>query len=396
MSRNHLIFCVVLVLCPMPAAAAPQLKFRTRHYQVTTDLDREAARQVGEHMDMVFAEYSDRFRSFTAKTPGGQPLFVFEKRQDYLDFLASQGVNGAGSAGMFFVTARGSGLATFLEGQGMEQMLYTLRHEGFHQFAFNRIGPNLPLWVNEGLAEYFASSIIVGRRMRAGQVIPQRLRALQAAIEEDRQLAFRELLTMTSPQWSARVQGGEGGMQYMQSWSMVHFLVHGGPRYPQALEQYLHQVARGVDSDQAFARTFGGDYEAFERKWKEYVAGLEPGPEATAAQRLEFLGRGMAWLYENGKSVESLDQLKEQLQSHDFAVRYGSGHSVTIELRAADDQNFQASPPARKGAVSSIEMVPAKDPRLPPGLRVNGLSVPVRLVWEMSGEDRPISRIIYE
>jgi hypothetical protein len=387
---------VCLVAMSLEASGGEQLKFRSRYYQITTDLEKDLARRVAEHMDLVYEAYSDRFRTFPTKNPGGHPLFVFAAQGDYLGFLEKHGINGTGSGGMFFVNPTGSALATYLQGQDVERMMYTLRHEGFHQFAYNRIG-ELPVWVNEGLAEYFAGSIVVGKKLVPGQVRLDRLRSLRAAVEEERHVPFRDLLAMTSDRWATRVRGGEGAMQYAQSWSIVHFLAQGGPKYKQAFEQYLHLVARGTGSDQAFGRAFGlGSYEVFERKWKQYLTDLEPGPEATAAHRLEFLGRGIAWLREQGQTVDSFEQLKGELQRREFYVSDGMGDASSIQMKATDAENFEPPPAAKKDQEVSIELLPSKDEKLPPGLLVKGLKLPVRLVWEPGPEGKPISRIVYE
>ena len=70
-------------------------------------------------------------------------------------------------------------LAVYLEGQGRAAMRKTLRHEAFHQFADDRLGDGLPVWVNEGLAQIFEESLRVGDGLRIGLLPPERLRQLQ-------------------------------------------------------------------------------------------------------------------------------------------------------------------------------------------------------------------------
>ena len=48
-------------------------------------------------------------------------------------------------AGGMFLPGRNL-LAAFLEGQGRQQLRRTLQHEAFHQFAYNAISPDLPIW----------------------------------------------------------------------------------------------------------------------------------------------------------------------------------------------------------------------------------------------------------
>ena len=93
-------------------------------------------------------------------------------------------------------------LAVYLEGQGRAEMRKTLRHEAFHQFAHEKIGRGLPVWVNEGLAQLFEEGVWVDGELRIGQVTPQRLRQLRHDIEAGRLMDFETLLKRDNEAWA--------------------------------------------------------------------------------------------------------------------------------------------------------------------------------------------------
>src|SRR5690606_35984862 len=101
-------------------------------------------------------------------------------------------------------------------GMGEQRMLHTLQHEGFHQFAHMRIGETIPIWANEGLAEYFGRMMDLRGRFLTGLVDERTLRFVQMAIEARRHISFDELLSMTGAEWNGRVAGGSAGLQYAQ------------------------------------------------------------------------------------------------------------------------------------------------------------------------------------
>lgn len=386
----------MLIAASSSPATTEQMSLRSRSYEITTTLERDMARQVAVHMDLAHAYYSDRFAGFRSRQLQQHPLHVFATRQGYLDFLATHDINGAGSSGMFFVSRKGSGLATFLEDQGLSGMLRTLRHEGFHQFAHSKIGPNLPQWVNEGMAEYFAEAIVVEGRFTPGHVSPAALQNVQRAVAEDDFIPFEELLNLSTDAWGERVRNGDARLLYDQSWSMVHFLVHADPRYRAAFESYLAELGRGHDSRRAFNKAFNSpDYAAFERAWKQYVENLEPTPETTAALRLRFLGEGLRLLHERDVAVESIDHLQTLLRAGEFRMRISFGHGLSLEMRADEDEHFQPPEPRRRGREASLELIAAEDD-LPPRLVVRGLQHTVRLDWQRGGDGEPISEINYE
>ena len=79
-------------------------------------------------------------------------------------------------------------------------MWHVAQHEGFHQFAWSRFAEDLPVWVNEGMAEFFGESVIVGDTLRRiGKLDLPDLEIVEA-LEEWR---YRSKISMAA-------KGGEG------------------------------------------------------------------------------------------------------------------------------------------------------------------------------------------
>jgi hypothetical protein len=208
----------------------------TRHYRIHTDLDRKFAEDLGHRMDAMYDDYRRRLQDFVAAAAVAAAaeqdagavkfeVYLFKKRRDYLEFTKHKVPNTGG----VFMPARNT-LAAFLEGQGRDALRRTLQHEAFHQFAHSLIHPDLPPWVNEGLATVFEEGIFLGRSFTLGQVPPRRVRQLQADIENGRLVPFREIMTMSLDDWSRALNDKDkhqtrGATQYNQAWAMCHFLI---------------------------------------------------------------------------------------------------------------------------------------------------------------------------
>ena len=54
-----------------------------------------------------------------------------------------------------------------------ENLWQVLAHEGFHQFLGYELGLDVPVWLNEGMAQYFETSYIAYGRLRTGLVSSQ-------------------------------------------------------------------------------------------------------------------------------------------------------------------------------------------------------------------------------
>lgn len=383
---------------PASEAAKPYT-FNTNSYKFTTDVDKPTAKILAKHMDAVYAEYSKRFADFRGRAREQYPLYVFQRRETYLQFLGKLGINGSGSGGMFFYGSKDvNGLITFMEGQGWNRMLTTLQHEGFHQFAYMRIGPGLPSWANEGLADYFGEAVMVRGKFKPGYVPHRPLISMQALVKESQHLPFEDLLGMSRQMWSARLQSGMGAVQYNQSWSIVHYLIHGDRRYRAAFAGYLKAIANGKSAANAFELSFGsGGYEAFEKGWKEFIMDLKPSDEKHTAFKLEFLSRGMLDLAEKNITIKTLEELEKQLKADDFSLAFSLGHGRIMRIKASDEGMFDVSK-TTEGKPSRAKMIlkPNRNKKLPPEIMVTGFSVPVRLTWIEGPDKKPESRVEFK
>lgn len=397
--RDRLVLLIVGLCVASPAVAAPRLgQFTSKHYNVNTDVERDLAKRIASHMDLVYGEYANRMEDFRGASDR-MNLFLFRTQQGYIEFLRGHGMNAQNTAGLFFVRPELSGLATFIEGQSRAQMYSVLQHEGFHQFAFFRISPHLPIWANEGIAEYFAEAVMVGGALRTGRASAPRIRRVVHAIDDDRVLPFDELLSMSNEQWSRRVVGGQNtvGLMYDQAWSMVHFLVHKNDDLRKAFMTYLRQIHRGASPDDAFHEAFGADASprSFERHWQEYMLELEPDPITTATMQAEFLAHGVKMLHEQGTRVRAIGTLKEELRKVRFRLVRSHQGQVT-EISAADDENFKPPPSGRSARPASIKIVPVRDRSIPAEVIINGLEYRIRAQWVRDKQGKLAMEIVYE
>jgi len=106
-----------------------------------------------------------------------------------------------------------------------------LRHEATHAYM-HAIVPNLPLWLDEGLAEYFEVP-----RGRAG-LNRENLAAVLARIEEGTWTPDLRRLEQLHPDEQMSHD------EYAESWAWVHFLLHSGVESQDLLRVYLADLCR--------------------------------------------------------------------------------------------------------------------------------------------------------
>lgn len=288
---------VVLFLGAAPPAAAQawrqKLKpYKSRFYDVRTDLTGDNLREAMLRADLMVREYAGRTRGFARQLNERLQLFLFTDPNDY---YAAGGVRG--SAGVYVMEGDGDKKLMVIAGPKLDDNVWsTLQHEGFHQFVQAVMGKGIPMWANEGLAEYFGEGVFTGDGFITGVIPPQRLRMLKLLLSEKKTRPLRDMMLTGRDQWNAALSA----VNYVQAWSMVHFLAHARPEYEQAFNEFMRDVSKGVGWETSWKNRFGVDVDAFERRWREYWeampldASLDLYSRAIVLTMTSFYGRAFA------------------------------------------------------------------------------------------------------
>lgn len=117
-----------------------------------------------------------------------------------------------------------------------------IRHECTHALLHSVL-PFVPLWLDEGLAEYFE---VEPRRRIAGH---SHLRSLRWSVR----FFWRPNLARLERH---RDMASLGRSEYRESWAWVHFLLHESVESRRVLEDYLGQIERGVPPGSLSERVF--------------------------------------------------------------------------------------------------------------------------------------------
>jgi hypothetical protein len=386
--RSLMLAALAIAIGASVTAASETRRFKSKAYDITTNLPDDLAREVADHMDAVHAEYTTRFRAYAKRNNEPLRLWVFADRDGYQRFLAEHEINAIGSAGMFFRSDDARGLTAYLEPRTKEGMLETLRHEGMHQFLYQRIGDNLPPWINEGMAEWFGYALETQRGFEMGLGDPRAIDRLQQRLDEGTLVSLEELLGLSQREWNERNRNGAHAGQYDAAWSVVHFLAFGeNGRYAGLLDQLLRLFWQGVDSDRATAQVFGGDTATLNQKWHDYVRALQPDELYLAHDSLEVHAVVMWALRTKGINPKTpaefdaaLREHVEQLELPDTLMTSLGEQPVTLE----PDAWWRTMPEAgRTGKRASLRFIPDRRGKEPPQIEIHGLKRRVMLVWNL-------------
>lgn len=296
----------------VPSAVRKKLReYKTRYYTIYTDLDKDTVREAAARMTSMAREYQHRTRGFARKLSKRMPFYLFARREDYYAAGAKEG-----SSGMY----TGDELMAVASRGGSAKLWHVVQHEGYHQYSGAVIRARVPVWVEEGLAEYFAEGLWTGDGLVTGVVSPWRLFVLKGMIHSKQITPFAKMMTMTYSQWSSQLKMAN----YTQAWSMVHFLVHGeGGKYRDAFAGFINDAAKGYAWYRAFTRRFGDNKEAFERSYAAWWSQLSP--KATTDRHtvatIETLTSFLARAHLAGQQFASADAFLQAARSRSLQMR---------------------------------------------------------------------------
>lgn len=371
-------------------------EYKSKSYKVMSNLPRDEAMHMAEHMDRVFEQYRKRFSSFKSRRDVDMPLYLFKEREEYIAFLREHDIDATNTGGMFFFQQNIAGLATWTRGRPLVDTYEVLQHEGFHQFAFAFIGQELPIWVNEGLAQYFEDAVFTRNRMHLGLARERRIAVIQQGLKDASAIDFDALLEMTNDTWRQNVltDRHRADLQYNQSWSICYFLIHGDDgKYQKAFEDYLMRVSNGTPSSDAFLEAFGAkDTKLFRAKWEKAAREMKPDDLSTALSRMAFLGAGVQYFYEQEQyTPKSMADLKQMLQSRGFRMTRTT-HGVAVELNAKEESLFEYADGNRK---QIFELLKPERNNLPPRIIASNLSPQPTLMWYRENDGSLVQSVVW-
>lgn len=247
------------------------------HYQVLAQSGAEMGTQVNGFMNQMLPAYSRFFSNWSLKDSAR--VVVFDNLDDFRAYSTrATGMTHASLAGYCHLKTDEDG-NTFYELVTYEhdRLWQVLAHEGFHQFLGYELGQRVPVWLNEGLAQYFETSSVSNRRLQTGAVSKNTLRAAQYLIKTRQAPPVAELLTMDRVTFYANAQ-----VAYPMSWALAHYLLNRDDatletiRGSTTFRRYLQDLKMNRDSVASFQRRFGRDSTQWQRDFERYVLQLDP------------------------------------------------------------------------------------------------------------------------
>ena len=261
---------LLVVLISVPTSAATQARdswrsVRTNNLFVIGNADPEKLRQVAAWLEFFHSAFARLVSRNVLDSSVPTTVIVFRDDASFTPFKPLYQGRPANLAGFFQPGEDVNYIAMSLDPRERDPLSIAF-HEYVHLHLRDNV-PGVPLWLNEGLAEFYGSLQFSNGEAVLGVPLPYYVRLLRS--EEMLPLTTLLGIDSRSPHYNEQ---DKSGIFYGQSWALVHYLMlGGGPGRQEQFKRFLHQVSRGDDVVKALESSFGMTLDVIERELNAYV-----------------------------------------------------------------------------------------------------------------------------
>jgi hypothetical protein len=265
--RLFLLVCVVFSPLLAPARDKPEnwVEVRSPHFSVVSDSNEEQARRVADQFERMRSVFHTLFPEIPIDTLGSITVLAVKDKKDFreLEPAAYLAKGQLKLGGLFLRRADKNYVLLRLNAAG-EHPYAVVYHEYTHLLMSR--AEWIPLWLNEGLAEFYQNTDIREKEVALGQPSPENL----ILLSQNRLLPLATLFTIdhTSPYYH---EENKGSIFYAESWALTYYLeLRDSREKTNQLLDYAQLLSQHVDAVTAATRAFG-DLKELQSALEAYV-----------------------------------------------------------------------------------------------------------------------------
>jgi tetratricopeptide (TPR) repeat protein len=238
------------------------LSVRSKNFLLIGNANEKQIRQVGMRLEQFREVFAQLFPKAVHTSPVPTTVIVFKSDDSYRPFKPNPNL-----AGYFQPGQDVNYITLTTEVRGEQDPFKVIFHEYTH-LLINNTTPNVPVWFNEGLAEYYSTfSITDDTKVVLGSPISSHVFLLR----DTKMLPLRTLFKVDekSAYYNER---DKQSVFYAESWALMHYLILGkdGQRVPQ-MGNFLKLISANVPLEDAFQQAFAMSFESMEKELREYI-----------------------------------------------------------------------------------------------------------------------------
>ena len=247
---------LIVVFAPVSLPAAEQwVRLTTPNFELYTTAGEKRGRQAILHFEQV--------RNFFLKVGLDDPglshkvrIVGFQSAKEYAPYRPAEAV--------FAYYLAGSD-RDYIVMQGLDSSTYPVAIHEYVHLLIRYSDLNLPVWLNEGLAELYSTLEPVAKKVKVGEMLPGRLQVLMRS-------KFLDLETLTSVDHNSPYYNERDRMAifYAESWALTHMLQLSDAYRPK-FSEFVRAVTSGSSHAEACQQVFGKSLAQVQKELEAYV-----------------------------------------------------------------------------------------------------------------------------
>lgn len=234
---------------------------RTKNFLMVGNAGEKDIRKVALRLEQFREVFTRLFPKMKFNTPVPTTVIVFKSDSSYAPFKPR-----ANTAGYFQAGPDVNYITLTTELRGEQDPFSVIFHEYTHLLVENTFD-TIPLWFNEGLAEYYSTfSITDDQKIVLGEPIASHVYLLR----QNKMLPLQTMFEVDykSPHYN---ESNKTSIFYAQSWALMHYLLVGKAGRVDQLGKFMDLIKTKLPMEQAFQQAFEVPYETMEKDLRNYV-----------------------------------------------------------------------------------------------------------------------------
>lgn len=267
LKRLLALMCLLGVGAQFSFAASDQwTEVRSDHFIVVTSAGEKQGRHLVDQFERMRWLYHTLFPKINADPPAAIQVYAVKNKKEFqavepADYLARGKLD---LAGLFVRSSERDYILVRLDAE-QEHPFATVYHEYTH-LELTPAASWLPIWLNEGLAQFFQNTDIHDKDVILGQPSRDSILFLRQATLIPLPVLFR--VDRSSPYYH---EEDKGSIFYAESWALTHYLeVNDRLHQTDRIADYLKLVAQHEDPAVAAEKAFG-DLKKLQHALEDYI-----------------------------------------------------------------------------------------------------------------------------
>jgi tetratricopeptide (TPR) repeat protein len=339
MLRQFLTLAIVLAAFCTDAFAGPDqwIEVRSDHFSVVTDTNEKEARHIADQFERMRWMFHTLFPK-TNVDPVAPIQVIAAKNSKVFQTLEPEAYLSRGAlhlAGLFQSTPDTNYVLLRLDAE-FKHPFASVYHEYTH-LQFSPEAGSIPLWLNEGLAEFIQNTEILNKQVILGEPSPDDILYLR----QNRLIPLPVLFQVdhNSPYYH---EEEKGSVFYSESWALTHMLEVGDrEKGTNRVGDYVKLISQHEDSVSAAEKAFGDlkqlqnalEYYIRASTYKEFILSSAAAPIDESTYRVRTLSPPDADAI-RAKFLVGVQRVKDAQALVDEALKADPNNALACEAKA--------------------------------------------------------------